>query len=233
MGRAARAGPAPRHPHLLRQLGRHPGQQLLRPSRRRRRLPLAVLLAAHHDPGLPLLARASDPSSADPLSRHLLLLPQGLLPLVLPRSAGVCGGRAARARLPRRDRFPLHPAEPPPLRVLHHVRLPLLPLVGRDRGDALRERLRHRRRHARAPRQHERAHPLQLLVPLRAPPDRRQPRLLLVQCGHARPPLAVEGRQRAQRAPHGLRLDQLRRRLSADLYVRLVASGVIRDLRIL
>src|SRR5439155_1674321 len=128
-----------------------------------------------------------------------------------PRSAGVRGGRAARARLPRRDRLPLHPPEPPPLRVLHHVRLPRLPLARRVRGGALRERPRHRGRHARAADQHLRAHALQLLLPLGAPPGGRDPRLLLVQRPGARPSLGVAGRERAQRAPHGLRLDQLRR----------------------
>src|SRR6266700_1327618 len=96
------------------------------------------------------------------------------------RSAGVRSGRAARARLPRRDRLPLHPPEPPPLCVLHHVRLPLLPLARRVRGGALRERHRHRGRHARAADQHRCAHVLQLLLPLGPPPGGRDPRLLLV-----------------------------------------------------
>src|SRR5439155_973238 len=78
-------------------------------------------------------------------------------------------------------------------------------------GGSLRERPRHRGRHARAADQHLRAHALQLLLPLGAPPGGRDPRLLLVQRPGARPSLGVAGRERAQRAPHGLRLDQLRR----------------------
>ena len=39
-----------------------------------------------------VLAGAPDPPPAHPLPRHLLLLPQGLLPLVPPGSPGVRGG---------------------------------------------------------------------------------------------------------------------------------------------
>src|SRR2546421_398172 len=176
-----------------------------RTSRQGRGFPPPVLLPAPHPPGLPPPAAAPAPPPANPLPRHLLLLPQGLLPLVLPRSAGVRGGRAARARLPRRDRLPLHPSEPPPLRVLRHVRLPRLPLARRVRGDALRERPRHRGRHARAADQHLRAHALQLLLPLGAPPGGGNPRLLLVRRPGARPSLGVAGGEGAHPAPHSVR----------------------------
>src|SRR5262249_34284492 len=50
-----------------------------------------------------------------------------------------------------------------------------------------------------------------LLVPLGAPSDRRPPRLLLVQCGRPHPARALEGCEPAERASHGVRLDQLLR----------------------
>jgi hypothetical protein len=55
--------------------------------------------------------------------RHVLLLPQGVLPIVLPVTAGVRGDRAAAEPLSRRSGVSLRP----------HERPPLLPLPGDDR----------------------------------------------------------------------------------------------------
>src|SRR5207248_2743719 len=101
VGRARHAGRDPRAAHLLRELGRAPGRQLRGVTSGRRRTPLALLLAAHHHPGVALLAGALDPRLPDPLPRDVLLLPEGVLPVVLSRPAGVRGRRAAWSRLPR------------------------------------------------------------------------------------------------------------------------------------
>src|SRR5689334_12379764 len=84
VGRAGDAGALPRHPDRLRELGRVPGEPL-----RVRWLPLPALLATARRALVPAVAGVPDPPPAGPLPRHLLLLPEGVLPLVLPRPAGV------------------------------------------------------------------------------------------------------------------------------------------------
>src|SRR5690606_29506695 len=70
------------------------------------------------------------PDVGDPgLSRHVLLLQEGVLPRVLRRPAGVRGGRAPWPQLPWRDGVSVHSPEPAPLLPLpihHHPRLPLV-----------------------------------------------------------------------------------------------------------
>ena len=89
----------------------------LRRRLRGRRLPLAVLLAAHRRRRPAGLVLPGDPHPVDParLPDHLLLLPQGVLPVLLRRSAGV---RRRRAHGPPALRhgggLPVHPPEPPP-----------------------------------------------------------------------------------------------------------------------
>src|SRR6478609_6427368 len=98
-----RAEPVRRLRHRPRVLGR----QLLRVA-----LPVAVLLALHHHQVRPrgqrlrsadllvaAVPRAADPDLPAGLPAHLLLLPQGLLPVVLAVPPGLRGRRAAQAVL--------------------------------------------------------------------------------------------------------------------------------------
>ena len=110
-------------------LGRLRGQGLLRRRRPAPRPDLALLLALHrqqlragqprlrHAAVLELLAGAAHPHLPARLPPHLLLLPQGLLPVLLVVAAGVRGGRRPR-QLQRRDPLPAHPPERPPLLLL-------------------------------------------------------------------------------------------------------------------
>ena len=87
-----------------------------------------------------LAADLDQPGPAHPvdparLPGHLLLLPQGLLPLLLRRPAGLRGRRAdGPPRLRDGDGLPVHPPEPPPLLPVPRVHPAVLP-VGR-RGPA-------------------------------------------------------------------------------------------------
>src|SRR5437773_2296634 len=80
-------------------------------------VPVALLLSADRPAAslVALLARPPDPRRAPGLPRHLLLLPQGLLPRLLSRSAGLRRRRNAQPGISRRDGLSLHPPEPPPL----------------------------------------------------------------------------------------------------------------------
>src|ERR1043166_7965159 len=88
-----------------------------------------------------------------PFSPALLIL----IPPVLfrhtcsPRPARLRRRRAARHGLPRRDRLPADPPEPPPLSLLHHGGVPRVPLARRVERDPLRGLVRDRRRDARDP----------------------------------------------------------------------------------
>ena len=83
-----------------------------RPDATRRRAPSSTPGSASGRTGCAPSGRRScppRPAVADPrrpalLPPHLLLLPQVLLPRVLPDAAGLRGRRAAAAQLPRRDR---------------------------------------------------------------------------------------------------------------------------------
>ncbi len=83
---------------------------------------------------MPDLVLAGDPHPVDParLPDHLLLLPQGLLPLVLRRSTRLRGRRAQYPQgLPDGDGIPVHPPEPPPLLPVPRVHPALLPVARR------------------------------------------------------------------------------------------------------
>src|SRR6266508_365780 len=67
------------------------------------------------------------------LPAHLLLLPQGVLPLVLVGAARLRGPRRAGA-LQRRDQVPADPPEHPPLLLLPGAAVPDHPAVGRHPG---------------------------------------------------------------------------------------------------
>src|SRR6266550_4080961 len=83
-------GAGPRQLRRLRDMGGL-GQPLLRVGP----LPVAVLLAADPDDLVAALARLSDPDLSRRVSRHLLLLSQGLLSGLLPRSRRLRRRRAA------------------------------------------------------------------------------------------------------------------------------------------
>src|SRR5207245_7895074 len=104
-------------PDRLRQLRGVPGRGPLPLRGRGPGLPLALLLALPPPlvaAGL-ALARAPDPGVPARLPRHLLLLPQGLLPLVLRRPLRLRGGGGALEGLLRRGQVPVRAPEPPPL----------------------------------------------------------------------------------------------------------------------
>src|SRR4029077_17331439 len=124
--------------------------------------------------------------------RHLLLLPQGVLPLLLRGSARLRRRRAAYPpALPDGGGPAVHPAELPPLLPVPGVHPAVLP-VGRcgllapgggpvaDRSPRVRARL-----------QRAAAYRVTPVLPLTAPPDRRAARLLLVHAPDAGPLLHV------------------------------------------
>src|SRR5215475_7726129 len=80
-------------------------------------VPFAVLFPADRSrpPLVAALAGAPDPGRPARLPSHLLLLPQGVLPRLFPRSSGLRGGRGRQAQLQGRDGLSLPPAERPPL----------------------------------------------------------------------------------------------------------------------
>jgi hypothetical protein len=80
------------------------------------------------------------------------------------------------------------------------ARVPLLPVGRRLPRDQVRRPLRYRRRDARHPRQHRRAHPVQLLLPFRPASGRRKARLLLVQRRDPLTPQGVARRELPERA---------------------------------
>src|SRR5439155_13635471 len=86
--RAYRAGP--RQLRHLRHVGRLGWKQV-----RMGTVSLTLLLAADPDDVVAALSRIPDPDFSRRLSRHLLLLSQGLLPGVLPRSRRLRRRRAA------------------------------------------------------------------------------------------------------------------------------------------
>ena len=107
----------------------------VRDAVRGRRLPVAAVLAADHARLAADLVQPRHPHPVDParLPGDLLLLPQGLLPVLLRRSARLRGRRADDpSPLPDGDGPPVHPPEPPPVLPVSRVRPAVLP-VGRRR----------------------------------------------------------------------------------------------------
>src|SRR5262249_48231999 len=153
----------------LRDVGRAGERPLLR-----RPVPLAVLLAV---PGRQLPARDPAPGRlvVEPLTglphpvgarripRDLLLLPQGVLPVVLRLTAGVRGARLAPA-LPRRDAVSVRAPEHPPVLLLALAARAGLPVVGRRPRLRLRGPRRHGPRHPRPAGQRRAAVAVLLLV---------------------------------------------------------------------
>ena len=167
---------------------------LFGPQSRGRRLPLAAVLAADPAPGHAGVAEPgpADPVDPDRLPGHLLLLPEGLLPLLLRGSARLRRRRADGPPPVRaRERLPVHPPEPPPLHAVPGVHPAVLPVAGRHSGvhqlgtSAGRGTIRGSASVALFLREHRAAHRLLAVVPLAAAPRRRPDRLLLV---HRRAP---------------------------------------------
>src|SRR5580693_9324808 len=96
-------------------------------------------------PLVALVSRLVDSRRPARLSRHLLLLSQGLLSRLLPRSAGLRRQRKRFAQISRRNRVSVPAAKPAPLFFLPRDPLPLLPLVRRHPRLPLPRRFRHRR----------------------------------------------------------------------------------------
>src|SRR5919106_737528 len=92
------------------------------------------------------VAGVADPSVPPRVSAHVLLLPQGLLPLVLAIPPGVRGGRAP-PLLYGGDAFPADPSEHSPLFLLCGAPVPDHPLHRRCQGFFFSRRLRTGARH--------------------------------------------------------------------------------------
>src|ERR671919_1621797 len=92
------------------------------------------------------IAGVADPSVPPRVSAHVLLLPQGLLPLVLAIPPGVRGGRAP-PPLYGGDAFPADPSEHSPLFLLCGAPVPDHPLHRRCQGFFFSRRLRTGARH--------------------------------------------------------------------------------------
>src|SRR5439155_4692965 len=169
-------GPSPGHRpgpgglRALRNLGGVPERALLR-----RPVHLALLLAVPDQQlsgsrticrGLlvEVVARPADPSVPTGLPADLLLLPQGLLPLVLVGAARMRGhGRPG--RVPRRDPLPADPAEPAPVHLLPGVAVPDHPYLRRRPCLLLPRRVRHGARHTGADRERRPALAVHAVLP--------------------------------------------------------------------
>jgi hypothetical protein len=171
----------------------------------------------------PVLFRATCYYYRKAYYRSYFLDPPGLRGLGAEQGEGV----------PRRDGLPVRAAEPPSLRVLRDAPLPAVPLARLLSRHPLRRLVRHRRRDARDPRQRDGADALQLLLPLRAAPRRREPRLLLVQRGQPARHAAWKAASVLNERHMLFAWTSFVTVCGADLYVRLVAMGTITDLRLL
>ena len=154
---------------------------------------------------------AGDPHPVDParLPDHLLLLPEGVLPVLLRRPAGVCRRRAlGPPALRDGGDLPVHPPEPPPLSSCTS-RSSRCSSCGSTRSWLRPEGGMADRPGRRDPvRQCRPADRLLAVLPLAAPPRGRAARLLLVHRPDADALLALAAADRPQRQPHGLGLGQ-------------------------
>src|SRR5262249_45367094 len=200
-----------RLPPLL-DVGGPPERPLLRDP-----VPLALLLAlpvegvpARHGaalcPASPAphhrraVAGLPDPVGAGPLPTDLLLLPQGLLPGVLGRAAGLRHPRRA-PPLQRGDVLPADLPEPPPLHVLRRGRLRRRPGLGRAARLPVPRRLRDRGGNAGHVGQRRPAGRVHLLLPFLSPRVRRRRRRVLEVAGPVRALAVPDPGQRAAPRP--------------------------------
>ncbi len=153
------------------------------------------------------LARPVDPDLPARLPAHLLLLPQGLLPVVLAGPTGLCRLATATAPTPASPAS-RSPPEHPPLLLLLRAGLQRHPDHRRHRGvPSAGHRHRVQRRHRRAADQRHPAVALLAQLPcLPAPVRRRREAVLQV----AHPPPDLEDADPAQRQAHAVRLDEPR-----------------------
>ena len=100
--------------------------------------------------GLPWLSDFAVPGA---LPLHLLLLPEGVLPLLWRLASRLCGEPGASPHLSRRN-APVPVSEPAPLRALHRAHLRGDPRLRRGPGLLQARPVRRRCRHARAADQH-------------------------------------------------------------------------------
>src|SRR5215212_4250758 len=124
------AGPLP----LL--LG-HRVDAAIRDALRGRWLPFAVVLAPHRARLAAVVhqSRAADPVDPAWIPGDLLLLPQGLLPVLLRGSTGLRGRRAdGPPPLRDGDPVPVHPPELAPLLPVSRLHSAHVPVDRRDRG---------------------------------------------------------------------------------------------------
>ena len=160
-------------------------------------------------PNMPAVAepRPAHPVDPDRLPGHLLLLPQGVLPVLLRGPAGLRRRRADDAHAGSAgERVPVHPPEPAPVhrctsrssRCSSCGSTSSAFAVPRTRRAAHPGRLGQRA----VPRQRRAADRLLAVVPLAAPPRRRPPRLLLVHPGAPRPVHALAAADGPEPEPH-------------------------------
>src|SRR5205823_6177434 len=129
VGRTGRSGIAVHDLRDLSDVQRPAVDAPLRDPVRGGRLPLAVVLTTAGTAVPAGVVQSGDPDPVDParVSSDLLLLPQGLLPLLLRRPAGMRGGGAHDpSRLQDGNRLPVHPPEHSPLFPLSRVHSALL-----------------------------------------------------------------------------------------------------------
>ena len=193
-----------------------------------RRLPVAAVLAAYQA-GLAAdldQSRALHPVDPARLPGHLLLLPQGVLPLLFRRSAGLRGRRADDPSRATRWRPPSRSSCRTSIATSCTSRSSRCSSCGSTPGWPSRTGAGPARARWRDPlRERVPADRLLAVVPLAAPPRRRQAGLLLLLASRAGPPLALAAADVAQPAPHGVGVDQPDLGDRADLYIRLWRSA--------
>src|SRR5216684_8541289 len=114
------------------------------------------------------LAGDAYPLGSGRIPSDLLLLSQGVLPLIHSSSPRLRGGGGKARRLSRRDRVSADPAEPASISSVLRVARPDLPLVRRLEGTLAAGNIRHHRRHDRAGCQLHAADALHILLSLAA-----------------------------------------------------------------
>src|SRR6266850_2245142 len=173
-------------------------------------VPLAFLFAAHRSPAslVATLTGASHSCWPAGLSRHVLLLPQSLLPRIFPGSARLCSRRIPSPHLSRRNSFSFYPAKCPSLFLLPCGSVHHFSLVRRHSLLLLRRPFRRRRRHARPHSQRYSSFALHVFLPFASPPRRRQARLLFLRNTRPLPLRSLAPFHVSERAPHALRVVQ-------------------------
>src|SRR4051812_6476982 len=169
---------------------RDPLDAALRHRLRGRRLPVAALLAADPAGLAAVLDQPGPPDPVDParLPGDLLLLPEGVLPLLLRRSARLRCRRAGRpSALRDGDGTAVHPPERAPVLPVPRIRPALLPVGRRGAIAPIRGPVADRPGRLRPVLQRGSPLGLLLVMPFAATPHRRPHGLLLVHASGAGP----------------------------------------------